>query len=536
MKNKIIIFFVILVLIASAVVAVWSLSTKITSTPILVKANGSFLKIDEKGRVTKLSDVSKNDLIKGIGFYADNFIYTSQSSDNSPITSIWNLNTKTHELTELTKGIGNTFFSPMIKGDKLIFESKEPFGIWVVDLENSSKVNVAEGLEPSTGGSGTQFGEFIISKDSKWIIFTAFDPVLKKNCYFSTRVDGSKRVNLTGNVPIPLLAIDVADRRPFIELTAFSEDGKKLFFSFANNGKELSYFTSIDGNFRATLPYGYFVSFINNDSEIILLYPNPTTGKRSILKVSIDGKIQNNLTKDLQGDCYEVKLSPQNDKIIFTFAPIGSQEYSLWIMNIDGSNKQKLTDKTEGILYPMPFGFVLIPNSNKIIYQIEDPDLRKWSLWTYDMDNSAKTKLLGDSETDYTFAYLASNGKCIIVRSGENVLLASTNGDKKEILEGNFGSNTFSILNDYLIYQDSKNNSLYLLDLSTDTKLKIKENFLDNILGDRCQISTNGKDILIAASTKEGLLQYYLFNTQNHKFTDLNKIIKGEIFFVNLFY
>jgi len=253
------------------------------------------------------------------------------------------------------------------------------------------------------------------------------------------------------------------------------------------------------------------------------------------LKVSIDDKTQNNLTKDLQGNCYEVKLSPQNDKIIFTFALIGSQEYSLWIMNIDGSNKHKLTDKTEGIVYPMPFGFVLIPNSNKIIYQIEDPDLRKWSLWTYDMDNSAKTKLLGDSETDYTFAYSASNGKYIIVRSGENVLLASTNGDKKEVLEGNFGSNTFSILNDYLIYQDSQNNSLYLLDLSTDTKLKIKENFLDNILGGRCQTSADGNDILIAVSTKDGLLKYYLFNTQNHKFTDLNKIIKDEIDFANFY-
>jgi len=535
MKNKIIILFVILVLIASAVVAVWSLSNKKTSTPILAKANGSFLKIDEKGRVTKLSDVSNNDFIKGIGFYVDNFIYTSQSSDNLPITSIWSLNTKTHELTELTKGIGNTFFSPMIKGDKLIFESKEPFGIWIVDLENSSKVNVAGGLEPSAGGSGTQFGEFIISKDSEWIIFTAFDPVLKKNCYFSTRVDGSKRVNLTGNIPIPLLAINTVSGRPFIGLTDFSEDGTKLFFSFANNGKELSYFTSIDGSFRTALPYGYFVSFINNDSEIILLYPNPATGERSILKVSIDGKIQNNLTKDLQGDCYEVKLSPQNDKIIFTFASIGSQEYSLWIMNIDGSNKRKLTDKTEGNVYPMPFGFVLIPNNNKIIYQIEDPNLRKWSLWIFDLENSAKTKLLGNSETDYTFAYSASNGKYIIVRSGENVVLASTNGDKKEVLEGNFRSNTYSILNDYLIYQDSQNNSLYLLDLSTDTKLKIKENFLDNILGGRCQTSADGNDILIAVSTKDGLLKYYLFNTQNHKFTDLNKIIKDEIDFANFY-
>jgi len=535
MKIKIIKGVIALFVIISAIVVAWSSFTKITSTPILVKANGNFLKIDASGRVTELSHISNKEFIKGIGFYKDSFIYTSNPSENLPIASIWSLNTKTHELTELTKGMGKTFFNPMLKGNKLIFETEEPFSIWVLDLDNGSKVNVAEGLESPKGGSGTQFGEYIISKDSNWIIFTAFDPILKKDCFFSARLDGSKQVNLIGDLPISLTAIDSVNGKIFIGLTAFSEDGIKLFFNFSYNGKEISYLTSIDGSFRAVLPCGYFVSFVNNDSEIVLLHPNPTTGNYSILKVSIDGKIQNNLTEDLQGNCYEVKFYPKNNKIIFTFAPTGSQEYSLWIMDVDGSNRQKITNEKEGIAYPMPYGFIIIPNSNKIVYQMQDPHLRKWSLWAYDMDNNTKTKLLGDSDTDYTFMYLFSNGKYIIVASGETVLLTSTNGNKYEALNGLFGNNTFSILNDYLIYESLQDKSLYLLDVSNGTKLKIKENFVDFIMGAQCHISTNGKDILIGAATKDGLPTYYIFNTQNRKFTDLNKIISAYIDFANFY-
>ncbi|MEF3245394.1 MAG: hypothetical protein K6343_05395, partial [Caldisericaceae bacterium] len=75
----------------------------------------------------------------------------------------------------------------------------------------------------------------------------------------------------------------------------------------------------------------------------------------------------------------------------------------------------------------------------------------------------------------------------------------------------------------------------YLLDVSNGTKFKIKENFVDFITGAQCQISTNGKDILIGAATKDGLPTYYLFNTQNRKFTDLNKIISAKIDFANFY-
>lgn len=535
MKTKIIKGVIALLLIVSVIVVAFSLFFKIASTPILVKTNGSFLKIDESGKVAELSKISSSDFINGIGFYKDNFIYTSQPSQNLPITSIWSLNTKTHEVKELTKGFGKAFFSPMVKGNKLIFKNEEPFSIWVLDLDNGSRVNVAEGLKPPMKGSGTQFGEYIISKDLNWIIFTAFDPVLKKDCYFSAKLDGSKQVNLTGDVPIPLTAIDSANGKVFVALKDFSEDGTKLFFTFSENGKEISYLTSIDGSSRAILPYGYFISFINNDSEIILLHPNPNTGNQSILKVSIDGKTQNDLTKDLSGNYYDVKFYSKNNKIVFTFAPNGSRDYSVWIMDVNGANKQKITDKKEGIAYTLPYGPCVISNSNKIIYEIKDPYIIKWSLWAYDIDNNTKTKLLGISDTNYLFMLSSSNGKYIIVSSGETVLLTSTSGNKYEVLKGIFKSNTFSILNDYLIYESLQDKSLFLLDLSNGTKIKIKENFLDNIRGSACQISNNGKDILIGALTKDGLPTYYLFNTQNHKFTDLNKLINEKIDFANFY-
>ncbi len=538
MKSKIILLGVAVALVIASIFALkgFMFLTRVTSTPVVVSSGNSLFKVDENGKMTKLTD-GKKDFYSmwPLGFYKDNFIYTEYPSLYTPIASIKRLDIKTLQSRTLTEGIAGPFYNPILINSRVIFESVNPYRIWSVDLDDNSKVNLAKGLVGSIIADGISLteSEYIVSKDAKWITFIAYDPTLKKDCYFSSTVDGSQLVNLTGNVSIPLTALDSVVGHLSPELTGLSEDGIKVFFAFANNGRELSYITSIDGSLKTMLPYGYFVSFLNNDTEVILLRDSPLfeTYPRSIWKVSTDGKIQKNLTQELDGDCYGVKLSPSENKIVFTFAQKGSQDYSLWVMNIDGSGKVNLVKGTKvstGLL-----GF--LPKSNKVLYLLKQEDNDRASLWMKDLENETDVKLMEEKDHGYTVEYISSTGKYLLLREEDQSLwLVSTGGNTKERLNGKFGSNMYSILNDILLYNDSQDNSLYKLDLMTGKKLKIKENFFDTMIG-QCQISNNGKDTLIVASTKYGISKYYLFNTQNRKLTDLNEIVKGDIDFVNFF-
>lgn len=266
-------------------------------------------------------------------------------------------------------------------------------------MDDYSKVNLARGLESPKLASqiASTESDYVVTKDTKWIIFIAYDPARKKDCYFSSTPDGGQLVNLTGNVSLPLTAFNSAAGPCSPEFTALSNDSANVLFSF-DSGEGLTYAVAIDGSSRATLPWGSFAAFADNDTKIILLREDSTTqtGGRSIWAVSIDGKTQTNLTRDLNGDCYEVKLSPSRNEIFFTSAPGHSQRYSLWSMNSDGSKKTNLTDRARVNLFSNPQSSSFIPEGNKVLAEVYNPDSGLYSLLIFDLENGAATKLTED--------------------------------------------------------------------------------------------------------------------------------------------
>ena len=536
MKNKIVLLCIVAVLILAGAFAIRSLtlSRRITSTPVIVSSEDGLFKVNEDGKSTKLIDTRKDfSSIWSPGFYKNDFIYTGYGS---PVTSIRCLDTTTHQSRILTEGLAAPFGDPILVNNRVIFISSNPYCIWSVDLDDSSKVNLAKGLgSPKlTGQIGSTESDYVVTKDTKWIIFIAYDPALKKDCYFSSTPDGSQLVNLTGDVSLPLTAFDSAAGPCSPEFTALSDDGTKVCFSFAS-GEGLTYIVAIDGSSRVTLPWGSLVAFANNNTEVILLRDDSAnqSGGRSIWGISADGKTQMNLTKDLDGDCYEVKLGPSQDEVFFTFALRYSQRDSLWSMNSDGSKKTNLTDKAGVNLFSNPQSSSFIPEGNKILAEVYNPDSGLYSLLILDLESGAATKLTGDGENTYTSLHASRNGKHILVTGTENSWLVNVDDSSVEALDSNFGGYPYSIQNDYLAYKD-KDNTLYCLDLSSGKRLKIKDDFSAAARG-IIAVDSKSKDVLISSLATNGAEQYSLLNMQNHKFTDLSEIVEGTLDFAAFF-
>ena len=536
MKNKIALLCIVSVLILAGAFADRSivLSKRTTSTPVIVSSKDGLFKIDETGKSTKLIDASEEfSSIRSPGSYKNDFIYTEYGV---PVTSVRCLDTTTHQSRILTEGLAAPFGNPILVNSRVIFISSSPYSIWSVDLDDGSRVNLAKGLESPrlTGKIGSTESDYVVTKDTKWIIFIAYDPALKKDCYFSSRPDGSQLVNLTGDVPLPLTTFDSADGPLSPEFTAVSDDSAKACFSFAG-GAGLTYVVATDGSSRATLPWGSFVAFASNDAEIFLLREDSTAkaGGRSIWAVSTDGKTQLNLTQTLDGDCYEVRLGASRDEIFFTFAPGDSQRYSLWSMKSDGSNKTNLTDRARVNLFSNPQSSSFIPEGSKILAEVYNPDSGLYSLLIFDLESGAATKLTGDGENTYTSLHASRNGKYILVTGTETSWLVNVDDSSVEALNGSFGGYAYNIQNDYLAYKD-KADTLYCLDLSSGKRFKTKDDFSAAVRG-IIAVDSKSKDVLISSLTSSGAEQYSLLNMQNHKFTDLSEIVQGTLSFAAFF-
>ena len=73
--------------------------------------------------------------------------------------------------------------------------------------------------------------------------------------------------------------------------------------------------------------------------------------------MNADGTGKKNLTEEMEGDTRYSSFSPDGKKILFYFRPLGSENYSLWIMNADGTGKVNLNevlgmDVNSAVWYP----------------------------------------------------------------------------------------------------------------------------------------------------------------------------------------
>lgn len=96
---------------------------------------------------------------------------------------------------------------------------------------------------------------------------------------------------------------------------------------------------------------GCGISFSQSNNSIYYTSEENSRG-RDIYRMNTDGKDKVKLTKKLGNGHYPhhniPKISPDGKQIVFQSDPDGHDRYTIWKMNIDGSNVQKLTQK-EGL-------------------------------------------------------------------------------------------------------------------------------------------------------------------------------------------
>jgi hypothetical protein len=202
-------------------------------------------------------------------------------------------------------------------------------------------------------------------------------------------------------------------------------------------------------------------------------------------------------------------------------------------MKSDGSKKTNLTDKVGVNLFSNPQSSSFIPERNKILAEVYNPDSGMYSLLVFDLERGAATKLPGDGENGYTSLHASRNGKYILVTGTENSWLVNVDDSSVEALNSSFGGYPYNVQNDYLAYKD-KDNTLYCLDLFSGKRLKIKDDFSATVRG-IIAVDSKSKDVLISSLASSGAEQYSLLNMQNHKFTDLSEIVQGTLDFAAFF-
>jgi len=173
--------------------------------------------------------------------------------------------------------------------------------------------------------------------DSGLIVFSATDT----NGYFqiySVKPDGSNKTQLTsqGNNVTPSW---VPDNQRII--FASDRSGTREIYLMNDDGSGVSQIeTSVVGNKLAP-------SMSHDLSKIAFAAEDPSIGYLEIWLINADGTAPRPLTstpKASTGPTWSVfpRFSPDDGKILFASTKSGSSQ--IWIMNVDGSNQQQLTN------------------------------------------------------------------------------------------------------------------------------------------------------------------------------------------------
>jgi Tol biopolymer transport system component len=251
------------------------------------------------------------------------------SSDNST-TIIYTCDPDGSNLTKLIEEGINT--SPSWNSDhsKIVFNSIDPAsgagGLYIYDIENSSKTLLFKGLSPM---------EASFSPDGSTVIFIDFPEEGTENFeIYTIDIDRSNLTKLTDNP-----ARDYFPR--------YSPDGKTIVFSSERDGNIQLYTMDSSGQNIKRLMDNKFTdnvgSFSPDESKIIF---NSDRGSSSdIYIISSDGSGEaKNLTNNSAGN-YEACYSPDGSMIAYRSNKGLSDDmsYDIFVMSSDGSNQIDIT-------------------------------------------------------------------------------------------------------------------------------------------------------------------------------------------------
>ena len=159
----------------------------------------------------------------------------------------------------------------------------------------------------------------------------------------------------------------------------------------------------------------YFLLRANQPKEYLLTESNGT-----IYRISADGKEIKKLEENRNGKLHVFSFSPDGKKILFSYRPfIKSHATSIWIMNSDGSSKEKLID-TIGDGFEDAF---FSKDGQKILFRTvinknlgsPESSLNIYSLWMMNSDGSNIKKLIDGTKGSVENVIFSPNGKKILL-------------------------------------------------------------------------------------------------------------------------
>jgi Tol biopolymer transport system component len=132
---------------------------------------------------------------------------------------------------------------------------------------------------------------------------------------------------------------------------AFTPDGKRVIYSFAENNYQNLFSVNLEGKDRQQLTQqkgmNYWPSY-SPDSERIL-FGSTRDGNYEIYTMKVDGKDVQRLTKSRFQDL-RPRFSPDGKRIAFTSSRDGN--FEVYIMNVDGTGLKRMTNHPERDDYP----------------------------------------------------------------------------------------------------------------------------------------------------------------------------------------
>ncbi len=269
------------------------------------------------------------------------------------------------------------------------FPYTEYLNLWLMNVNNREKKNLTEDIRKYLNDKEACILETLFSHDGKKII--AIVGYTDKGGIWSMNIDGSEKRNLIENIK---------DKENFWPYFLISSENKILFLKEINNGNEYEgpdldiWIMNIDG------------TDIKNLTEEGVKCKSPIGNYEPF----IPGYKFQNIPAPPPGF---VKFSPDGKKIAFKGRE--NNEYSLWIMNSDGSEKidigKKIREKFSKELpkedlpwlfmecwYPTfsPDGkyiLFLLPNSKGWICKEENFENLRYDLWIVNQDGSEAKNL-----------------------------------------------------------------------------------------------------------------------------------------------
>jgi len=220
--------------------------------------------------------------------------------------------------------------------------------------------------------------------------------------------------------------------------------------------------------------------------------------KGTFNRISSDGREIKELGESMDGEVRVYSFSPDGKKILFGIHPFGNpQPTSLWIMDSDGSNREKLIDVVEERFEDALFS----PNGKEILFRtfIDKPidhsegSLTIYSLWMINSDGSNKKRLVDGTKGSVEGVSFSPDGSKIL-------LLINETAPTKTLQK-------IESLNYY---------SLWIMDAKGNNKKNLGVRIESYMIWDT-SFSPDGREILFIAVTSEGRSLWIMDSDGNGK-------------------